>query len=65
MGTANLQQCHICGKIIGGVGPLKRHIISCKRKLCENCKNNEKCKSKDYWLPCPIQNTNLLSSSKY
>ena len=64
MGESGIvQQCHICGRIIFGAGPLVRHAKACKRKLCEQCKEN--CNAKEWWLPCPKKNTGILSSFEW
>ena len=43
-GNKILQQCPYCDRIISGTGPLVRHMKSCKKKLCAQCKRpREKC----------------------
>ena len=59
-----IQQCHICGRIIHGVGPLVRHVKACKKHLCENCEDRFTCKSTYYTQNCPKME-NLLSSVKW
>ena len=37
LGNKTLQICPYCHRQIYGIGPLKRHMKSCKKKLCAQC----------------------------
>lgn len=37
-GNKTLQFCPFCNRQIYGIGPLIRHMKSCKKKLCAQCK---------------------------
>ena len=36
-GNKALQFCPFCNRQIYGIGPLKRHVKACKKKLCAQC----------------------------
>ena len=62
--VAYAQQCHICGKVIFGAGPLKRHVITCKAKHCSNCKDIKNCPATEWWQECP-KNAGILDSTNW
>ena len=51
--VAVICQCHLCGRVVFGYGPLTRHQKSCKRKMCEACDLKETCPAKLWFQDCP------------
>lgn len=51
-----LYECPHCGKIIGTIGPLMKHIKCCKKKLCEKCNDKDTCRyatDENWFIECP------------
>ena len=60
MSDVLMQQCEHCGKIIFGVGNVKKHEKKCKEKLCNQCIKKEDCKFTIWCIPCPYKDSKII-----